>query len=94
MFFKLLFVVSFSNLCINTHIYIYNIIMYNIKQFKKHINPIEYPQCPEFSTTPAVFFSDMTSTDVSCIHIANIYIFAICIPLHNLYIYIFKSDTF
>ena len=31
---------------------------------EKHFNPIEYIECPEFSTTPAVFISDTTSTEV------------------------------
>ena len=35
------------------------------RQFQKHFNPIEYVQCPEFSTTPAVFISGTTSTGVN-----------------------------
>ena len=32
-------------------------------QFQKHLNPIDYNQCPEFSTTPAVFISGTTSRE-------------------------------
>ena len=35
------------------------------KQVQSHFNPIEYIQCPEFSTTPAVFISGTTSTEVN-----------------------------
>ena len=34
-------------------------------QFQRNINPIEYTQCPEFSTTPAAFISGTTSNEVN-----------------------------
>ena len=40
------------------------------EKFQKHFNPIEYIQCPEFSTTPAVFISGTTST-VFCLLQSN-----------------------
>ena len=48
-----------------THTYVY---IYQWKsseaQVQRHFNPIEYAQCPEFSTTPVVFISGTTSTHV------------------------------
>ena len=49
------------------------------KQFQKHVNKIQYIQCPRFSTTPAVFISGTTST-------SDIYIY--------IYIYINWSSVY
>ena len=39
--------------------------MHHEKQFQRHFNPTEFIQSPEYSTTPAVFFSGTTSTELS-----------------------------
>ena len=50
-------------LYIYIYIYIWNTNWSSERPFQKHINPIEYIQWREFSTTPAVFICGTTSTD-------------------------------
>ena len=66
---------SHPYISVHTHIYCvydfqFNIYIYvfktlNERQLQKHFNPIKYIQCPEFFTTPVVFISGMTSTEVN-----------------------------
>ena len=53
------------------YIYIYILYIKTLNEiakgnFKKHFNPIEYVQYPEFSTTPAVFISDYIYIYINC----------------------------
>ena len=52
--------------CFLLHMHYCNIYIYKQKASKKHFDPIECTQCPEFSTIPAVFFSGMTPTEEDC----------------------------
>ena len=80
-------------------IYIWN----SERQFKKHFNPIEYIQCPEFSTTPAVFISGTTSTLMKtagvvensghCIYSIGLRCFWNCLSLFHLVFYLLQSNT-
>ena len=62
--------------------YIYKNTKWNSeRQFQKHFNPIEYVQCPEFSTTPAVIISGTTSTIYIYIYIYSIVFLDVGMPL-------------
>ena len=67
------------------------------KAISKHFNPIEYIQCPEFSTTPAVFISGEVDVKIAgvvensghCIYSIGLKFFLNCFSLFHLVIYIY-----